>query len=85
LELDVFLVDHLQRGLHDYGLVHLDVMKNHRELVNLRDVVLNLVLMAVKMDVRKMDVRNFLDDQSLVYLNYCDALPCSHSLITIEI
>jgi hypothetical protein len=67
LELDVFLVDHLQRGLHDYGLVHLDVMKNHRELVNLRDVVLNLVLMAVKMDVQlnqqNQDVK--MDDQMM--------------------
>jgi hypothetical protein len=96
-----FRADHLHRGLRDFYLAHLVEKMNHRALVNLHDGDLNLVLMVVmkvflnqsvpsdqknqqnlvvkKVD-RKMDDRNY-----SVYLNYRDALPCTHSLITIEI
>jgi hypothetical protein len=63
---------------------------NHHAPVNLRDVDLNSVLRVVTMDVQKMVVRLMIhlmmgDQSYLVYLNYRDALPCTHSLITFEI
>jgi hypothetical protein len=53
---------------------------SHRALVNLRVADLNLVRMVV------MKVDRLMDDQNYsVCLNYRDALPCTHSLITIQI
>jgi hypothetical protein len=77
---DEFHVDHLHRDLRDFVLVHLAAKMNHHAPVNLHDVDLNLVLMVAMTVYPKMDVRNCLVD-----LNYHDALPCTHSLITIEI
>jgi hypothetical protein len=75
-----FRVDHLLLVLRDYALVHLAAKMNHHAPVNLHDVDLNSVLMVAMKVYQKMGVRNCLVD-----LNYRDALPCSHSLITIEI
>jgi hypothetical protein len=93
-----FRADHLHRALRDFCLAHLVSKMNRRVLVNLRGGDLNLVPMVVmkvylnqavpddhlmihqKMGGQKMGGRNY-----LVYLNYRDALPCTHSLITIEI
>jgi hypothetical protein len=75
-----FPADHLHRVLHDFDLVHLAEKMNHHAPVNLHDVDLNLVLMVAMMGVRKMGVRNYLDDQ-----NFRDALPYAYSLISIEI
>jgi hypothetical protein len=74
-----FRVDHLHRGLRDYDLVHLAAKMNHHAPVNLHDVDLNSVPMVAMKVYQKMDVRNCLVD-----LNHRGALPCSHSLITIE-
>jgi hypothetical protein len=75
-------------------------MMNHRALVNLRDGDLNLVLMVAKKDDHLMihlmkgdrlmihlmkDDRLMGDLNSLVDLNYRDALPCAYSLISINI
>jgi hypothetical protein len=80
LALDEYRADHLHRALRDFYLAHLVSKMNHRALVNLHDGDLNLVLTVVMKVDRLMDDRNY-----SVYLNYRDALPCAHSLITIEI
>jgi hypothetical protein len=80
LALDEFPADHLHRALRDFYLAHLVEMMSHRALVNLRDDDLNLDQMVV------MKVDRLMDDQNYsVCLNYRDALPCTHSLITIQI
>jgi hypothetical protein len=87
-----FRVDHLHRALRGFYLEHLVLKMNHRVPVNLHDVDLNLVLMDVMKDARLMDDQKMIhlkkDDRlmddlnCLVDLNSRDALPCTHSLIT---
>jgi hypothetical protein len=73
-------------------------MMNRRVLVNLHVDDLNLVLMdAMKVYLNQavpddhLEIHQMMGDQMMgdrnysVYLNFRDARPCTHSLITIEI